>query len=160
MSTEMKMFYNKYDKTITNKIIARIKNDLFGVYEGIVTDVSDYPNTIKVWNPVREIEETCRFSSWMMQDDEYVLIPLKTGTHVIVDHFRFNVSGPVILSQIQGKNTKFVERKNDELLIKNGNSTVSITPQGVYIDAPNIIFKGNVITQNGEDLTHDDIGAM
>lgn len=163
-----KLAFNDFRQLCNEDALKLFFNKIFGIYEAVVTDTTNYPQTIEVRIPKKnDIKKECRLMSSVMSTNFNVFQPVEVGQHVLVGFANFAVSYPFVLGQVQSKDVSY-NMSNAEMNIIVGTSTIKISKDRIELNAQNIIIngrssvklEGNSITAAGEDLKHDDIGSM
>ncbi|MDD4247518.1 MAG: hypothetical protein PHT13_00170 [Methanosarcina sp.] len=135
--------------SIKKMIMGVFNKDVYGVYEGVIEvfDTTNYRADIRVIDLSDLMITGVPIVQPFYSPENYISVPLKVGTHVIIAFRAFKLRNPVVIGQIvTGPNGDA-----SSIILQNGGAKVELTADG------GIVLTGRSITANGEDLTVDDV---
>lgn len=161
----------KIFKNIDSRIRGVFNKDVFSIYEGIVEkiDLANGQLTVRIPSLGDTSFDECRVLTPCLNDESYIMPNVAVNSHVLVGFTQFQLNYPIVIGQINPLNAVHADLTDDTIkmrcgdteltlgksgaVIKNGNSKISVTVDGIEIDGDNV-------TAGGENLLSDDIGAM
>lgn len=123
--------------------------DFFSIYEGVIEsyDARNDLATVRIPELDNIQINDCRYA----YPARGLKCPIYSGDHVLIAFRSFSLATPVIFAYLSPSDSPlgFTERT---IIINNGQSSITIDENSIKLNAPSV-------TANGEDLSHDDIGA-